>query len=94
MSDTSRNNFPEDSIEETRRKKMEEFRLTADRNAIRGEAAPEAPAPAADEPAGGRYSADPAPEADFSAPARASDDETKGAKAAEEGREEDREEQG
>nr|WP_316624923.1 endolytic transglycosylase MltG [uncultured Ruminococcus sp.] len=76
MSDTSRNNFPEDSIEETRRKKMEEFRLTADRNAIRGEAAPEAPVPAADEPSGGRYSADPAPEADFSAPARASDDET------------------
>ena len=76
MSDTSRNNFPEDSIEETRRKKMEEFRLTADRNAIRGEAAPEAPAPVSDEPAGGRYSADPAPEADFSAPSRASDDET------------------
>lgn len=37
MSDYSRNNKPEDSIEETRRKKMEEFRRSADRNAIRGE---------------------------------------------------------
>lgn len=36
MSDTSRNNRTEDSIEETRRKKMEEFRRSADRNAIRG----------------------------------------------------------
>ena len=37
MSDNSRNNIPEDSIEATRRKKMEEFRRSADRNAIRGE---------------------------------------------------------
>lgn len=37
MSEPSRNNIPEDSIEETRRKKMEEFRKTADRNAIRGD---------------------------------------------------------
>ena len=37
MSDISRNNRPEDSIEETRRKKMEEFRRSADRNAIRGD---------------------------------------------------------
>lgn len=37
MSDFSRNNIPENSIEETRRKKIEEFRRTADRNAIRGE---------------------------------------------------------
>ena len=36
MSDSSRN-IPEDSIEATRRKKMEEFRRSADRNAIRGE---------------------------------------------------------
>ena len=37
MSDYSRNNLPEESIEETRRKKMEEFRRSADRSAIRGE---------------------------------------------------------
>ena len=37
MSDYSRNNIPEDSIEETRRKKMEEFRRSVDRSAIRGE---------------------------------------------------------
>ena len=37
MSDNSRNNIPEDSIEATRRKKMEEFRRSADRSAIRGE---------------------------------------------------------
>lgn len=37
MSDYSRNNIPEDSIEETRRKKMEEFRRSADRSAIRGD---------------------------------------------------------
>ena len=37
MSDTSRNRIPEDSIEATRRKKMEEFRRSADMNAIRGE---------------------------------------------------------
>ena len=37
MSDYSRNNIPEDSIEATRRKKIEEFRRTADRNAIRGD---------------------------------------------------------
>ena len=37
MSDYSRNNIPEESIEETRRKKMEEFRRSADRSAIRGE---------------------------------------------------------
>lgn len=36
MSDI-RNNIPEDSIEETRRKKMEEFRRSADHSAIRGE---------------------------------------------------------
>lgn len=37
MSDFSRNNIPEDSIEATRHKKMEEFRRSADRSAIRGE---------------------------------------------------------
>ena len=37
MSDYSRNNIPEDSIEETRRKKIEEFRRTANRSAIRGD---------------------------------------------------------
>ena len=37
MSDNSRNNIPEDSIEATRRKKMEEFRRSADLSAIRGE---------------------------------------------------------
>ena len=37
MSDTSYNQIPEESIEETRRKKMEEFRRFADMNAIRGE---------------------------------------------------------
>ena len=37
MSDYSRNNRPEESIEATRRKKMEEFRRSADRNAIRGD---------------------------------------------------------
>lgn len=37
MSDSSRNRYPEDSIEATRRKKMEEFRRSADMNAIRGE---------------------------------------------------------
>lgn len=37
MSDYSRYNKPEESIEETRRKKMEEFRRSADRNAIRGD---------------------------------------------------------
>ena len=37
MSDFSNNYYPEDSIEETRRKKMEEFRRSADRNAIRGD---------------------------------------------------------
>lgn len=37
MSEPSRNNFPEESIEETRRKKMEEFRRSADRSAIRGD---------------------------------------------------------
>ena len=37
MSENSRNNIPEDSIEATRRKKMEEFRRSADRNAIRGD---------------------------------------------------------
>ncbi len=42
MSDTSRNQIPEDSIEETRRKKMEEFRRSADRNAIRGDYGDEA----------------------------------------------------
>lgn len=37
MSDNSRYNNPENSIEETRRKKMEEFRRSADRGAIRGD---------------------------------------------------------
>lgn len=37
MSDFSNKYNPEDSIEETRRKKMEEFRRTADRSAIRGD---------------------------------------------------------
>ncbi len=37
MSDISRNQIPEDSIEATRRKKMEEFRRSADMNAIRGD---------------------------------------------------------
>lgn len=37
MSEFSQNNIPEESIEETRRKKMEEFRRSADRNAIRGD---------------------------------------------------------
>ena len=37
MSEPSRNNSPAESIEETRRKKMEEFRRSADRNAIRGD---------------------------------------------------------
>ena len=37
MSDNTHNHIPEDSIEETRRKKMEEFRRSADRNAIRGD---------------------------------------------------------
>ncbi len=49
MSDYSRNNIPEDSIEETRRKKMEEFRRNADLSAIRGETStPTAEKPAAD----------------------------------------------
>ena len=38
MSDNPRNYSSEDSIEETRRKKMEEFRRSADHRAIRGEA--------------------------------------------------------
>ena len=38
MSDQSRNNYPDESnIEATRRKKMEEFRRSADHSAIRGE---------------------------------------------------------
>lgn len=37
MSDISRNNLPDESIEETRRKKMEEFRRSADHSAIRGD---------------------------------------------------------
>ena len=41
MSDISRNNLPEESdIEATRRKKMEEFRRSADHSAIRGEYEP------------------------------------------------------
>jgi len=61
MSDNPRTPIPEDSIEETRRKKMEEFRLTADRNAIRGESSTDVPteAPAAAEleqkPVGSRF---------------------------------------
>lgn len=39
MSDNPRNFSSEDSIEETRRKKMEEFRRSADHRAIRGESA-------------------------------------------------------
>lgn len=37
MSESSRNNRPDDSIEVTRRKKMEEFRRSADHHAIRGD---------------------------------------------------------
>lgn len=57
MSDNPRNPIPEDSIEATRRKKMEEFRLTADRSAIRGEYESDASAsaPAAETTTGGRY---------------------------------------
>lgn len=36
MSDISRNNIPDESIEDTRRKKMEEFKSAMDHNAIRG----------------------------------------------------------
>ncbi len=37
MSDHNLNNYPEDSIESTRQKKMEEFRRSYDQSAIRGE---------------------------------------------------------
>ena len=42
MSDQSRNNYPDEfNIEATRRKKMEEFRRSADHSAIRGESDPD-----------------------------------------------------
>lgn len=49
MSDYSPYNIPEEeSVEETRRKKMEEFRMSYDQNALRGE--PDIPAQAPQEP--------------------------------------------